>query len=77
MALSASEPNPQLVARRKFRRVVTGFMCFIESSHSSFNGKPKASVFATGSDAFGLPLNKIRLRIIIGNSQFTHETESH
>jgi hypothetical protein len=24
----------------------------------SFNGKPKATVFPTGADAFGLPLNE-------------------
>jgi hypothetical protein len=26
----------------------------------SFNGKPKATAFPTGADAFGLPLNEMR-----------------
>jgi hypothetical protein len=32
----------------------------LRPQRKSFNGKPKATAFATGADAFGLPLNEMR-----------------
>jgi hypothetical protein len=50
MALSASEPNPQLVARRKFRRdVVDDCMeCFMAFSFSSTASREAAAVHVCG-----------------------------